>query len=172
MNVPLTARIFSKHFLVEDNEILPVEKTVIATEPNQNGSRQRILVVDDNNEARQLKINLLARSSYEVDGVNDGAYGWAALQVKQYDLVITDNTMPRMTGVEMIEKIRAARMAVLVIMATGFMPIFEFNRKPWLKPDGALVIPFSDDVLLWLVAKTLNKDKNDGGSKNTSRPKF
>jgi CheY-like chemotaxis protein len=57
----------------------------------------RILVVDDNNDVRQLKLNLLTGSGYAVEGVNDGAYGWAALQVKHYDLIITDNTMPRIS---------------------------------------------------------------------------
>jgi hypothetical protein len=52
-----------------------------------------------------------------------------------------------MTGVEMIEKLRSSRMTVSVIMATGTMPIFEFARKPWITPNIALIIPFSDDEL-------------------------
>jgi len=45
-------------------------------------------------------------------GVQDGAAGWESLQTYDYDLVITDNKMPRMTGVEMIGKLRSANMAV------------------------------------------------------------
>jgi CheY-like chemotaxis protein len=114
-----------------------------------------ILVVDDDGFARKHKINILSGSGYEVEGVNDGADGWAAIQVKDFDLIITDNTMPRMTGIELIEKLRAADMKIPVIMATGFMPIFEFARKPWLKPDAALAIPFSNDLLLMTVKKLL-----------------
>jgi CheY-like chemotaxis protein len=120
-----------------------------------NKSRPRILIVDDSGSLREQKINLLSKFGYEVEGVGDGAHGWAALQVRHYDLVITDNTMPRMTGVEMIEKLRAAAMKIPVIMATGFMPIFEFARKPWLKPDVALAIPFSNDQLLQAVKELL-----------------
>lgn len=67
--------------------------------------RQRILVVDDNNETRRLCIDLLARAGYDVEGVKDGATGWEELQNCRDDLVITDNAMPRMTGIEMTAKL-------------------------------------------------------------------
>ena len=59
-----------------------------------------------------------------------------------YDLAITDNTMPKMTGLEIIEKLRSARMAIPVIMATRSLPLDEIARKPWLKPDAMLQWPF------------------------------
>ena len=74
------------------------------------------------------------------------------------DSVITDNKMPRMTGVEMIGKLRSANMAVPVIMATSYLPTHEFARKPWLKPDAALERPFSSDDLLETVKKVLGTD--------------
>jgi DNA-binding NtrC family response regulator len=85
----------------------------------------------------------------------DGAAGWEALQDNSYDLAITDNKMPRMTGVEMIEKLRSARMTLPVIMATGHLPVNEFARKPWLKPNATLQRPFSNDDLLEAVKKVL-----------------
>jgi DNA-binding response OmpR family regulator len=63
--------------------------------------------------------------------------------------------MPKMTGVEMIEKLRFSNMTVPVIMATGHMPAFEFARKPWLRPDLAMVIPFSDDEFLAAIRNLL-----------------
>jgi CheY-like chemotaxis protein len=101
---------------------------------------------------------VLAGSGYDVEGVNDGAAGWEALQTYDYDLVITDNKMPRMTGIEMIAKLRSANIAVPVIMATRYLPIDEFARKPWLKPDLMLERPFSNDDLLEGVKNVLGKD--------------
>ena len=121
----------------------------------QKSSRHRILVVDDTSSDRQLKVNLLVDCGYDVEEARDGADGWEALQTGRYDLVVTDNSMPRMTGVEMIEKLRSARITVPIIMATGFMPIFVFARKPWLKPDAALTIPFSNDEFLAVVKSVL-----------------
>ena len=69
---------------------------------------RRILVVDDDSEVRLLSVNALVDAGYDVDSTKDGAAGWEALQVKDYDLVITDNHMPRLTGMEMIAKLRSA----------------------------------------------------------------
>lgn len=122
----------------------------------------RILVVDDDNDTRQLSMDVLAGDGYDVEAAKDGAAGWEALQAEEYDLVITDNTMPRMTGVEMIAKLRAARMSLPVIMATGHLPAHEFVRRPWLKPDLSLQRPFTNDDLLAAVKKILGNSDGDG----------
>ena len=150
---------------------MSIEESSLDLSKHPKSSRQRILVVDDASSTRQLKVDLLLNSGYDVEEARDGADGWEALQNGHYDLVITDNTMPRMTGVEMIEKLRSASMTVPVIMATGFMPIFVFARKPWLKPDAALTIPFSNDELLEAVKRMLGKDDGDDISPATLLPK-
>jgi len=92
-----------------------------------------------------------------------GAAGWDALQTRGYDLIVTDNKMPRMTGIEMIGRLRSAKMAVPVIMATRQLPVFEFASRPWLKPDAALERPFSNDDLLETVKKVLGQaDRGPG----------
>ena len=129
----------------------------------QTNPSPRILVVDDNGDTRQLSVDLLAGSGYNVDSVKDGAAGWGAfLAGKHYDLVVTDNRMPNMTGIEMIAKLRSARKTVLIIMATEHLPTHEFAHKPWLKPDAMLQRPFSSDDLLETVKKVLGTD--DGNS--------
>jgi DNA-binding NtrC family response regulator len=128
---------------------------------------QRILVVDDHNAVRQFSVAMLVDSGYDVEAAKDGADGWEALQAGNYDLVITDNKMPRMTGIEMIEKLHDAHMTVPVIMATGILPVHEFARKPWLKPEAMLEKPFSNDDLLGAVKKILNKDDGSDGRKET-----
>jgi CheY-like chemotaxis protein len=135
-------------------------------------SSHRILVVDDNSDVRQLTVDVLAGSGYDVDAAQDGAAGWEAIQARGYDLIITDNQMPRMTGVEMIERLRTACIISRVIMATGHLPVFEFARKPWLKPDAALQRPFSNDELLATVRKVLHTDNGNDGRRETLLPKY
>ena len=139
---------------------MPIEEPTLDPTQRQKNSRHRILVVDDASSVRQLKVDLLVDCGYDVEEARDGVGGWEALQASHFDLVVTDNTMPRMTGVEMIEKLRSARMTVPVIMATGLMPVFVFARKPWLKPDAALTMPFSNDEFLAAV-KSLLSDGDD-----------
>jgi DNA-binding NtrC family response regulator len=129
-------------------------------------------VVDDDCDTRQLSVDVLAGSGYEVDAVLDGAAGWEALQSASYDLAITDNKMPRMTGIEMIEKLHSARMTLPVIMATGQLPMNEFARKPWLKPTAMLQRPFSNDDLLETVQKVLRPDGDNGGCKEATLPGY
>lgn len=151
-----------------DITIPPAEKPAFAPIRGQANPSHHILVVDDSQATRQLSVDLLAGSGYEVEGVKDGAAGWEALQASDYDLVVTDNAMPRMTGVEMIAKLRSAHMQIPVIMATGNPPTLEFERRPWLKPDCTLQRPFSDDDLLVAVKKILRPD--DGSSLGQGRP--
>jgi CheY-like chemotaxis protein len=147
-----------KHRDMKDNKIPPAGIPAGVPRPRPAHSHRRILVVDDDRDTRQLSFDVLAASDYDVAAVKDGAAGWEALQASCYDLVITDNKMPRMTGLEMIEKLRSARMAIPVIMATRNLPMDEFARKPWLKPDATLERPFSNDDLLEAIKKVLRPD--------------
>jgi DNA-binding response OmpR family regulator len=133
---------------------------------------QRILVVDDDNDLRQLSINALTGAGYDVQGAEDGAAGWLALRANDYDLVVTDNQMPNMTGLEMIEKLRSAHMELPVIMATGLLPRHEFTRKPWLKPDAMLQRPFSSNELVETVRNVLRTDDGNEGGGETLLPKY
>ena len=51
-----------------------------------------------------------------------------AINSKSYDLLITDNTMPNVTGVELLEMMQANHIALPVIMASGALSINEFDR--------------------------------------------
>ncbi|MEJ0091315.1 MAG: response regulator [Limisphaerales bacterium] len=165
------SRLFGNQIMADD-EISQAEKPANATIPDQINPPYRILVVDDDGDTRQISINVLVNSGYEVEGVTDGAAGWEALQAYDYDLIVTDNKMPRMTGVEMLEKIRAARMSLPVIMATGNLPTHEFERRPWLKPDLMLQRPFSNDDLLAAIKKVLGPDDGRDDLKESLLPKY
>ena len=116
----------------------------------------RILVVDDDPLICRLNREVLIYSGYQVDATNDGAAAWDALRVNNYDLVLTDNDMPQLTGVELLKKVHATRMAVPVVMATETLPAREFDLYPWLQPAAVLLKPYSFDELLETVKKVLS----------------
>jgi CheY-like chemotaxis protein len=161
-----------RDYAMADDKIPQARERASTPIRNQSDLPQRILVVDDNRDTRQLSVDVLVGSGYDVEGVTDGADGWEALQNDSYDLVITDNQMPRMTGLEMIEKLRSARMTLPVIMATRYLPTHEFVRRPWLKPDAALERPFTTDDLLATVKKILQTDDGSGGERETLFPNY
>jgi len=118
--------------------------------------RQRILVVDDERMIRQLNTEVLSCSGYQVDAAENGAVAWDALQLNNYDLLITDHDMPKVTGVELLQKIHAARMALPVIMATGTPPEEELDRHPWLQIQAILLKPYTFNELLGTVKSVLH----------------
>ena len=121
---------------------------------------QRILVVEDDEEMRRLNTDVLSRSGYEVDAVEDGAVAWDFLELNTYDLIVTDNSMPKVTGVELLKQLRAARISLPVIMATRTLPMEEFSRQPWLQPAATLVKPYTNEELLAAVKKVLGAVKS------------
>jgi CheY-like chemotaxis protein len=143
--------------LPNGDQISKATQPSIAPPQFQKHSSIRILVVDDDRESRQIMIDLLTSSGYQVEAANDGAAGWEALRTYDYDLVITDNHMPRMTGLEMIENLNLSYMTVPVIMATGNLPTAEFARNPSLKPEAALQKPFANKDLLDAIRNVLDE---------------
>ncbi len=115
----------------------------------------RILVVDDNPDIRRLNTEVLLESGYRVDAAEDGAVAWSALQLFDYDLLITDNQMPTVTGVELIKKLRSEDMTLPVVLMSGTMPTEEINENPWLEIQATLLKPYSVRELLRTVRKVL-----------------
>ncbi len=68
---------------------------------------KQILVADDSITVRELQRQLLRARGYQVDTAVDGMEGWNAVRLGQYDLVISDVDMPRMTGIEFVKNIKA-----------------------------------------------------------------
>ncbi len=103
----------------------------------------------------------LHHAGYHVDTAEDGAFAWEALGTSRYDLMITDNNMPNLTGMELLKKLYASRMAMPFIMATGKLPEEEFARYPWLRPAATLLKPYTVEELLGAVKKVLRETDDD-----------
>jgi CheY-like chemotaxis protein len=115
----------------------------------------RILLVDDNRAILQFSTEVLIHSGCEVATAADGAAAWEALQMKPFNLLITDNDMPRLTGVELVRKLRSASMTLPVILASGSLPMEELAQDPSLQLTAMLPKPFSPEGLLETVTNVL-----------------
>lgn len=125
---------------------------------------QRILVVEDDGAVRRLNMEVLICSGYQVDAAVDGAAGWDAISANRYDLMITDNCMPKLTGLELLRKLRSDRVVLPVILATGALPAHEFAESPWLIPDATLLKPYTISELLATVQAVLSASESDRDS--------
>jgi DNA-binding NtrC family response regulator len=79
----------------------------------------RVLVIDDERYIRGLLAELLAVWGCETDVAATSTEGLALLDLKSYDLVLTDYVMPGGTGVELVERVRGRDPGIGVIMLTG-----------------------------------------------------
>jgi DNA-binding NtrC family response regulator len=112
-------------------------------------------VVDDDVDIRKVNAEVLSRFGYQTETAEDGAAAWEALQADGYDLLITDNKMPKVSGIELVKKVRSARMTLPVILAAGALPAQELERNAWLQSVATLVKPFTIRQLLETVNEVL-----------------
>jgi DNA-binding response OmpR family regulator len=117
--------------------------------------RRRILVAEDDAAIRRINTLVLTSSGYHVDAAEDGEAAWNALQRTTYDLLVTDNDMPKLTGVQLIQKLQAACMPIPVIMATGKLPPEDFSLPHQLQPAVTLLKPYSFEELVTAVKAVL-----------------
>jgi DNA-binding response OmpR family regulator len=135
--------------------IFPAGNPTRSLLPYETNPPRRILVVEDNYAVRLLNTGLLIDSGYEVDAAEDGEVAWDALQLNGYDLLITENEMPKVSGVDLLRKIFAAQMALPVIMVSETMPTDELNREPWLHVEAILDKSYEVAELLATVRNVL-----------------
>src|SRR6185369_10048148 len=119
------------------------DPAAVAEEPIATGRQERILVVDDDGITLATVRGQLEHIGYRVMAVSDPrvALKLFLAQPAAFDLVLTDNAMPGLSGRELGEKILAARPGIPVLLASGvFDPkhleearaigICEVVRKP------------------------------------------
>jgi DNA-binding response OmpR family regulator len=118
-------------------------------------SSYHILLVDDDFYLRELHAEVLIRSGYNVNTAADGAAAWNALNDVGYDLLITDNNMPILTGLGLIKKLRSNGFLLPIILASGTVPMEELSQNSGLRIDATLQKPFSTYELLITVKNIL-----------------
>jgi serine/threonine-protein kinase len=107
-------------------------------------SQATVLVVDDDPGVRDVVSRSLESFGYECKTACDGAEALRCLESHRSDLVITDLEMPRMRGLELIERLRAEDSQTPVIIMTAFAD-FEFAREALrLRVSDYLVKPFDN----------------------------
>lgn len=118
--------------------------------------RPKILVVDDEPQITRVLRTSLSSQGYEVIVANDGESALHAFQEQKPDLIITDLSMPRMTGIELTENIRDfSQTPIIVLSVRG-----EDKNKIEALDKGAddyVTKPFSINELLARIRASLRR---------------
>jgi DNA-binding response OmpR family regulator len=102
----------------------------------------KILVVEDNSELADNICIWLANEQHNVDWVSDGVEAIKYLKAYEYDAIVLDWTLPRMTGIEILKQFRATGGVTPVIMLTGRREIEDKESGFDAGADDYLTKPF------------------------------
>lgn len=113
----------------------------------------QVLILDDERNYLLILEALLADAGYAVTALDDPEMGLAYLEESEVDLVITDMKMPKMTGQEVLERVKKAYSHVPVIIMTAFGSIEGAVESMRVGAFDYITKPFSNDELMLTVAK-------------------
>ncbi|MEP6851508.1 MAG: response regulator transcription factor [bacterium] len=129
----------------------------------KSGSRQRVLVVDDEDNVSHLVSSALRFDGFETLTADNGNSALAAVAEHQPDLVVLDVMMPGLDGYELLSRLRAAGSQVPVIFLTARDTATDQVKGLRAGADDYVVKPFSVEALLARVHAVLRRSVPEVG---------
>jgi DNA-binding NtrC family response regulator len=119
---------------------------------------RRLLIVDDEEEVRVALRQVLDADGYEIVEAGDGSTALTLLQSQPFHVVISDQIMPGLSGIDLLKLVRVRHPDVVRIMLTGDRDpettlrsineseVYRFIRKPWNNRDLRTIVHFAFEV--------------------------
>lgn len=117
----------------------------------------RLLIVEDEVRLADTLRQLLHRQGYTADVCHDGVSGLDNAMTGIYDLVVLDVMLPGMNGFQVVQKLRAANVAVPVLMLTAKSSLDDRVHGLDCGADYYLTKPFEPEELLACVRTLLRR---------------
>ena len=133
------------------------ERNVEATAAPLSRGQERVLVVDDEPALAEMVRTMLARLGYEAVSCTNGTEALKTFKEKSFDLVVTDMTMPHLTGEDLAGEIYKLRPEVPVILMTGFSEKIDAEKAKRLGIKGFLMKPVVMNNLAALIRRLVEK---------------
>ena len=125
--------------------------------PTVSNSKGRVLVIDDEANARSALAELLEETGYMVSTAADGHTGLAQIEQFDPDVVLTDLKMPGMDGLTLIERGRALAPHATFIVMTAFATVDTAVRAIKLGAESYLTKPLELDAVNAIVERGLGR---------------
>ena len=119
----------------------------------------KILVVEDNRAMCRVISLFLTNSGYDVTSEFDGESGWNTARQQQFDLIITDHQMPRLSGSELCRRLRETseyKTTPIFMLTAKSMELDQEHLKTELKVVEVFSKPFSPAEIAKAVEQTLS----------------
>jgi len=116
----------------------------------------RILVADDSETVLLMLQRRLEMSGYEVSTVTDGEQVLEAIAGDELpDLILLDAMMPRLSGVDALQRLRESGCEIPVVMISAHLDAQEPKRMTALGADGTVPKPFDWDELIGQIERLI-----------------
>src|SRR3989338_10118289 len=119
-------------------------------------SKERILIVDDEESIREFLEIMLRREKYEVATASNAKKALKTLEKENFDMVITDIQMPEMNGIELLGKIKDTDSDTVVIMVTAYGSTESAVEAMKLGAYDYITKPFKIDELKIIIKNALD----------------
>lgn len=118
---------------------------------------KRILLVDDYDSGRRVLREKLEIQGYLCQEVENGAEALKAIQSAQFDLIITDNQMPVMTGLELLQTLtqKPKKLRPPIILLTGFLTEPLERAAKLAGASAVLSKPVKDQVIFSTITRII-----------------
>ncbi len=108
----------------------------------QSSERLQILIAEDEENIRDLLVELLSQEDRDITVIHDGLEAVRHLRKRSYDLLITDLMMPELDGIDVLHQAKKLHPQILVIIITGYASLetaiqavkegaYDYLRKPF-----------------------------------------
>ncbi len=131
-------------------------------------AEKRILIVDDDDEIRELLEFDVSQSGYFVDTARDGMEGLNKALNNTYDLILLDVMMPKMNGFDVCKNIRQAKLAIPILMLTAKGTIDDKTEGFDCGADDYLVKPFDIQEVLLRIRVLLRRNSVEENNNSLS----
>ena len=155
---PGVGTVISVAFPASDREIVKEEKTIRSDDADWKGSG-KVLVVEDEESARELAAIVLKRTGFEVLEAEDGLEGVEVFRENKSDIrcVLLDLAMPNMDGDEAHRQIRKISADVPTILCSGYPEQDAVSRFSDLNPSGFIEKPYNPETLVARVREAVER---------------
>ncbi len=119
---------------------------------------ESVLFVDDEESIMNIGQRMLERLGYKVEATMSAADALKRFRLSpdKYDLVITDMTMPQMTGIALTEKLMRIRPEIPVIICTGYSALIDEEKAKTMGIAAYVMKPISTQKIAKLIRRVLD----------------
>jgi two-component system cell cycle sensor histidine kinase/response regulator CckA len=147
-------------FLILVPKVVDVIRKSQKTEEKIPGGSERILLVEDDTYLIEAEKKMLEELGYSVTSMTSAVEAFEIFQKvpDRFDIIITDYAMPKMTGLQLIRKIRPIKAEIPVIVCTGYHKVISQQKTTPLEIGEIIMKPIELSVIANSLRRLLDKN--------------